>query len=311
VYLAAHPTLRKQRFALKVLHGQLAADPRAADRFRREAQLAARLNHPNLVPVVDAGATPDGLTWMVMAYVAGRSLSQVIAEQAPLPTARAGAIVRQLASGLAHMHANGLVHRDVKPSNVMLVEHDGEEVVKLLDFGMARVFADEDLARLTATGTTLGSPTYMAPEQIFDPHVGPEADLYALGVVLHEMLTGRPPFFGKSGDVTRAKVSRDVAPPSTDGLGPLAWALLAPHPEDRVRSAREVVAAVDTVLDGGTPIAPPPVDDAPRSRAPIAAARTIPRRGAAAGRRRTLYIAAVLLGAALVGGLATWMLGRP
>jgi serine/threonine-protein kinase len=199
-----------------------------------------------VVSVLDFGATREGLHYMVMEYVHGRPLDALIAAEGPLDGMRAAAIARQMAAGLAHAHARGLVHRDVKPANVIVVAHDDGELVKILDFGLASVLRPEEGAALTVEGTTLGTPRYMAPEQIGCSKVGPAADLYALGVTMYEMLAGRPPFEGAS----FAEKMQEGPPPlaTKSGLERLVWSLLAPRPEDRPASGRDVVAAIDEVL---------------------------------------------------------------
>jgi serine/threonine protein kinase len=242
--------------------------------------------------------------------------------------------VRQLASGIAHAHQSGLVHRDVKPANVIVSGGgDGDdEQVRLLDFGMAGLIGAEQIARLTASGVTLGTPLYMAPEQVHDPQVGPPADLYALGVILYEMLTGRAPFRGTAGLIAVQKVRRESPPLETStGLEPLAWALLAPHPDDRMQSARSVVAAVDEVArswrgaspdTGAAPSLPPSPQRPPQSPPPpprsvpssveaaVPTEKVAVRAGAVApSLRRTMRIAATLVAATLAGGLLAWLLG--
>jgi serine/threonine protein kinase len=310
VYLAAHETLTRQRFAIKTLNGTLAGHRGFTARFQREAELAARLSHPNLVPVVDFGVMDDGVPFLVMKHVVGPSLRDVIARDAPLGLERTASIVRQLALALAHVHGRGLVHRDVKPANVIVTTEDGREVPRLLDFGMVGTLDDDALARLTADGMTLGTPLYMAPEQVHDSQVGPGADLYALGVTLHEMLTGRPPFIGRAEAVAAAKVSADVAPlEERTGLEHLAWRLLAPHPADRLQTAREVVVAIDEVLTRGAPSVARSMTVAQCEASAGRAVSSRSRVRQAASLPRGVVIAATLLGATAVGALVSWFAG--
>lgn len=242
VYRAVHVRLGKE-VALKVIRGR--AGPEAAARFEREARAAGRLDHPNVVRALDAGEV-GGTPFLVMEFVPGRTLAQLVRAEGPLPLARACALARQVAAGLAAAHAAGIVHRDVKPSNVMLTP-DG--TAKLLDLGLAVLSGEADPppgaprerpssaagepiteagATLTHTGHALGTRDYMAPEQKAAPQsVGPAADVYGLGATLWFLLTGQPP-----------AGSAPFAPTGAHGLPPEVWrGLLNPDPIDRFASA--------------------------------------------------------------------------
>ena len=248
VYVATHATLKEQRYAIKVLYGDRSGDPGYAERFAREADACAKLDHPNIVTVLDFDTTLEGLKYMVMEFVRGRTLREIIEAEAPLSFRRAASIARQIASALACAHARDIVHRDVKPANVMVEESELGERVKLLDFGIVFSLSLDDSARLTSTGVTVGTPLYMAPEQIKDGVVGPASDLYALGVTMYEMICGRPPFDGSALRVAANKLRLTPDPPSTTtGLDRLTWSLLSPRPEDRPQSAVEVIAALDAL----------------------------------------------------------------
>jgi eukaryotic-like serine/threonine-protein kinase len=186
VYLAHDAELDRQ-VAVKVLAEHLAGDREIRTRFLREGRLAARLTHPNVVAVYDAGEE-EGLPYLVMEHVAGETLAALLARRGRLPPGEAVALVLQACDGLEHAHAAGLVHRDVKPQN-LLVTHDG--TVKVADFGIARA---EGSTQVTQAGTILGTAAYLAPEQATGGAVGPPADVYSLGAVLYELLAGRPPF---------------------------------------------------------------------------------------------------------------------
>jgi serine/threonine-protein kinase len=161
-------------------------------RFHREGAAAARLSHPNTVRLLELGEEDDGLTWMAMEHAAGPTLMDVIEREGRLRPERALRILDQVAASLAEAHEKGLVHRDVKPTNIVLTQVDGEEVAKVLDFGLVKdLSADVDL---THSGVALGSPSFMAPEQVLRKPIDARADLYALGVVTYGMLTGRAPF---------------------------------------------------------------------------------------------------------------------
>ena len=183
--------LLARRVAIKVPLSQHVHDPDFAQRFRREAQAAASLSHPGVVAVYDTGSE-DGTHFIVMEYVDGRTLKDIIRAEGPLYPDRAAEIAADVCAALAAAHARGLVHRDVKPANIMLMP-DGR--VKLMDLGIARVAAGETA---TQTAAMLGTAQYISPEQAQGQTVDYRSDLYSLGVVLYEMVTGRPPFTGDS-----------------------------------------------------------------------------------------------------------------
>jgi serine/threonine-protein kinase len=205
VYQAEHMHMRK-RMAVKVLHHDMTSMPEVVARFEREAMAAAHIDHPNIAVATDFGKTDDGSFFLVLEFVEGASLRDLIARHAPLPVARVLHILRQIASALARAHGMGIVHRDLKPENVMLVERNGDpDFVKVLDFGIAKVPVGEIAASssqrsparasvLTQMGMVYGTPEYMAPEQAAGQHVDGRADQYALGIMTYEMLTGVRPF---------------------------------------------------------------------------------------------------------------------
>jgi serine/threonine protein kinase/Flp pilus assembly protein TadD len=190
VYLAQDLKHRRP-VAVKVLHPYLSANI-GSDRFLREIEIAAALNHPHILPLMDSG-TADGFLYYVMPFVEGDSLRDRLAREGRLPVAEAVELTRKVAGALAYAHARGVVHRDVKPENVML--HEGEAVVT--DFGIAKAVSTEGLDHLTQTGTSVGTPAYMSPEQASgDQELDGRSDIYSLGCMLYEMLTGEPPFTG-------------------------------------------------------------------------------------------------------------------
>ncbi|MGC4069175.1 MAG: serine/threonine-protein kinase [Polyangiaceae bacterium] len=197
VYAAEHLTLRK-KVAIKVLHRDLLRLPNIAARFEREARATARIEHPNVTAAVDFGALEDGALYLVLEFVDGRTLRQELAK-GPLPLPRALHIANQIASLLVTAQSLGIVHRDLKPENVLLVQRgDDPDFVKVMDFGIARMTRgedDEDASQpLTKLGAVFGTPEYMAPEQALGQRVDSRADLYALGVMLFEMLAGVRPY---------------------------------------------------------------------------------------------------------------------
>jgi tRNA A-37 threonylcarbamoyl transferase component Bud32 len=272
--------------------------PMLAKRFSRECRALARIDHPGVVTIHDAGVdgdAVDGELYLVMQRIDGMSLADFVAEHEGVPWPRAAALGAQIATVLAAVHAIPVVHRDLKPSNVML-RPDGTAV--LLDLGIAAVF-DPDLSKLTRTGESLGSPAYMAPEQASSGVAGPPSDLYALGCVLHEVLTGHPVFsaptpyalFAKHAAEapTPVRVLRPDVPP---GLERLVLDLLAKQPQARPASAHEVYSRFVALLPKApadvpdlpfdplrpfhSPMAPPPGSARGPSRAPRAAVRDAP-----------------------------------
>ena len=250
VYRARHEFLDKD-YAIKVLHGQIAADSTMSRRFQREAKTLGQIKHPNVVSVDNFGATTAGLLYMVMEHIDGFTLSQTLRKQGPFAPGRAADIVRQIATGLQAAHRKGFVHRDLKPGNVMLMDDEIEgELVKLMDFGLVSIVSpDENHTQLTQDGQFFGTPMYMAPEQITGHPVTPATDLYALGVILHQMLSGEPPFTGDVKKLAFQHVQTD--PPTLDssygGLADLSRTLMAKSVEDRPADAAEVISAIDTL----------------------------------------------------------------
>jgi serine/threonine protein kinase len=205
VYRARHLFL-DQAVAIKVLAEHRASEPDATRRFVREAKSSFLLDHPHCVRVTDLCATSDGLLYLVMEYLDGRTVGEELDVDGAMAAARALHVARQVAEALGHAHHKGLAHRDLKPDNIMLIARDGDpDFAKVLDFGLAKAF-DDNIARaaavsispLTRDGLVFGTPDYMSPEQAIGGDAGPAADLYALGAVLYHMLTGAPPFVGAS-----------------------------------------------------------------------------------------------------------------
>src|SRR5271156_3531799 len=207
VYLA-RDLLLDRPVALKVLFPELSTDATFVERFRREAQAAANLSHPNIVPVFDWGQS-DSTYFIVMEYVDGEALSSIIKTQAPLEPHQAASIAADIAKALTYAHRHGVVHRDVKPGNV-LIASDGQ--VKVTDFGIARAIGRDE--SVTQTGLVMGTATYFSPEQAQGLGVDGRSDVYSLGVVLYEMVTGRPPFVADTPVAIAYKhVSENPIPP--------------------------------------------------------------------------------------------------
>jgi eukaryotic-like serine/threonine-protein kinase len=233
--------------ALKLLSANAAQKKTALGRFRREAEAVRRINHPNVVTVVDFGADRD-FFYLAMELLDGVTLEQTLALQGALTLEEALRLTRQIAEGLAEAHRLGFVHRDLKPGNIMVVGSGLDERAKILDFGLVGMWGDADLTHLTQDGLAIGTPTYMAPEQLTDSRVGPEADLYALGIVAYEMITGGPPFRGPVREVMMKQIVDRPQP--LDGLlgfGALVMRLLEKAPEERPKDANEVVESIREV----------------------------------------------------------------
>jgi predicted Ser/Thr protein kinase len=252
VYLGTDRVLGRQ-IAVKVLGHQFARDSSFVARFRREAQSAASLNHPNVVSVFDTGSD-DGTHFIVMEYVQGKTLSQLIREGGPLLPERAAEIAASAAQALGFAHRAGIVHRDVKPGNIMLTP-SGD--VKVMDFGIARATASESL---TQTATVLGTATYFSPEQAQGDAVDARSDLYSLGVVLYEMLTGHPPFAADTAvSIAYKHVKEDPVPPSRlnpdvpADLDAIVLKCLAKNPANRYQKAQELLADIER-FQAGLPV---------------------------------------------------------
>jgi eukaryotic-like serine/threonine-protein kinase len=235
VYLA-HDGELERPVALKILAENLAGDATFRDRFEREARLAARLSHPNVVRVFDVGES-DGRPFIVMEYVEGDTLADELGRHGPLPPERAVDLALQICSGLEAAHTSGLVHRDVKPRNLLL-RPDG--VLKIADFGIARA---AESTRLTEIGTILGTAAYLAPEQAEGVEATPAADLYSVGAVLYELLTGRVPYTATSLVELLAKQQAGPPPPIAgvpDWFELAVIRCLEPDPSERPSSAGEL-----------------------------------------------------------------------
>lgn len=243
VYLATHLGLERP-VAVKIIRREFAGDADVADRFLREARTMAKLRHPNAAMIFDAGNLPDGRHFIVMEFVEGETLSQALAREGRFSATRAVDIATQICDVLEEAHRLGIVHRDLKPSNILL----GKRGVCVLDFGVAKVLASSAESThthaSTGSGQIVGTPRYMSPEQCLGQRVGARSDLYSLGILLYEMLAGRPPFVDPLQSALLVKQATAPAPPlprlRQDIPRPLALAvhtLLAKRPEDRPRTA--------------------------------------------------------------------------
>jgi formylglycine-generating enzyme required for sulfatase activity len=242
--------------AVKILHAEQ-NDPKAAERFRREAQASARLKHPNAVTIYDFGVTDDGLQYLVMELVEGESLRQIIKHQGPITPSASVEIMNQVCAALDEAHRHNIIHRDIKPDNIIIHATPSGLRVKVLDFGIAKL-RDDAAGNLTQTGSILGTPHYMSPEQCLGEELDAAADIYSVGIVLYEMLCGRVPFNSPvSTAVVVQHVNQPPAPPRSVNasisreVDAVVLRALAKRPESRPKSAgalaRELSAAVRAI----------------------------------------------------------------
>jgi eukaryotic-like serine/threonine-protein kinase len=315
VFLARDRVLGRD-VALKVLRTQYAHDSEFAERFKREARSAASLSHPNIVQVYDRGDTEDGSSYIAMEYVPGGTLKEKIVGDGPLGTREAAALGAQVAEALEAAHERGMVHRDIKPQNVLLTDRGD---AKVADFGIARAGSSVTISR---TGSVMGTAGYMSPEQALGEPATPKSDLYSLGVVLFEALTGELPYTADNPIAVSMKhVNEPVRPPREidptipEGMDALVTKLMAKDPEDRYASADELADDFWKISRGREPTAAPVAAAATRPQhAPVAASsptRRVPASRPSPVRRRRRRIPwFLILVAALLFFLGTLALLR-
>jgi serine/threonine protein kinase len=259
VYLAEHVKM-KRKSAVKVLHQGMVHDPDAISRFNREASNASQIQHPNVAAIYDFGETPEGLIYLAMEFVDGEPLTKIIERHGALTAARAADIGEQVASALEAAHDMGIIHRDLKPDNIMIARgRAGEDVAKVVDFGIAKAMEGDD-QKVTKTGLAIGTPEYMSPEQLGGDQLDSRTDIYSLGLVTFNMLTGQLPFpsvVSREALIMRltekprtlAEIRTDVQWPAE--LQTVMDKALANHPADRYQHVsqfgRELVTAVATM----------------------------------------------------------------
>lgn len=311
VYRATHTRMSK-RFAVKVLFGDHAAQTRMRARFKREAEAASRLEHPNLVSVVDFGETDSRLLYLVMDFIEGRTCSELVEEEGPLDEQRALRLVREIARGLRHLHSRDMVHRDLKLDNV-LVSTDGEvETPRIVDLGVALLPSDEiTQERLTKQGTIVGTPAFMAPEQAFGDDVDPRSDIFSLGMLFYHLLAGRGPFEGTAVEIIQQNVTQPFPPVEernpdvtvSRDVERLLDRMIEKHASDRFESAQSVIDAIDRIR----PVSmPPSMLTAPATHMSLAEDLSVlPGKTTVSRRWQPLVLAALAgLVAATVAGIA-------
>lgn len=263
VYLVEHVFIEK-KVALKVLAPELSRKADLTARFLQEAKSASRIGHENVIDISDFGQSPEGFVYFAMEYLQGQDLGQVVRAEGAMSWRRARPIILQICKALGAAHAKGIVHRDMKPENVFLIERGGRpDFVKLLDFGIAKVqSADGEGPKLTQTGMIFGTPEYMAPEQAEGKACDQRADIYAVGCVIHHLIVGEPPFSAENfvGMLTKHLLEQPKPPSSRQpsfGITPEMDALvlksLAKKPEERFQSMAELMAAVEAIAESAAP----------------------------------------------------------
>lgn len=305
VYLA-HDDVLDRTLALKILSSRYAEDEEFIERFRREAQNAASLSHPNIVSIFDRGETEDGTYYIAMEYLPGGTLKDRLVKRGPLPARTAAAVALQIAEALKCAHDSNVVHRDIKPHNILITE-SGD--IKVTDFGIARAASS---STMTKTGSILGTAQYLSPEQAMGDPVSPQSDLYSLGVVLYEMLTGELPYNAETPiGIAMKHVSGELRPPvEVDssipvGINAVVMKLLSRNPEDRYPGAAALIADLKRVSSGLDPedagtremtrVMPPAAPPPPPSKV---------RESNGGGFRKFAPVAVALLALLVLAGLA-------
>lgn len=256
VYRAYHDKMERT-VVIKVMQGWLLSNRNAVERFEREAKLTAKLNHPNIVTVFDCGVLNGKEPYLVMEFIKGESLGDKIARQGALPCATAANIIIQICRGLQEAHNSGVIHRDLKPDNILLQDRtDRPDWVKIVDFGISHLA--QGSKRLTKTGKMVGTPEYIAPEQLKDKPIDIRTDLYALGIILYETLTGRVPFEGESAESILMKHLLESPPPMSEMIDDLGDGsafdevvdkALKKDPDERYQTATELRLDVERILN--------------------------------------------------------------
>lgn len=309
VYLGEHTIIGK-KVAVKIMHSQYSEDREVVERFLQEARSASRIGHANIVDIADYGQTQDGRVFLVMEYLDGIELGDVLFREGRIPWQRACRIAIQVCNALQAAHEKNVIHRDLKPGNIFLTTFANQpDFVKVIDFGIAKVLDENEGHKMTKTGMILGTPDYMSPEQATGKPVTPATDIYSLGVILYEMLTGKPPFESDSFMGVLSQHMFDPPPPLRErcpealipeALENITLKALAKAPEDRFESMKAFADALSAIDDSGKG---PPIT-VPAFR-PLAASSS-PGRG-----RLWMKIWAAVIVLLAATAVAVWFLKKP
>ncbi|RME85374.1 MAG: serine/threonine protein kinase, partial [Planctomycetota bacterium] len=270
VYLAQHVDLDEELFAIKILHPEISSDEGLLKRFQREAKVLKRLLHPNSIPLRDFGTLEDGSYYMAMDYCKGKALSKILKEKGRLDYKEVLEMMIQVLDVLELAHKEGIIHRDLKPDNLMIVEEKGQNIVKVLDFGIAKIKEavkggqDTVSSQMTKEGTVMGTPYYMSPEQCSgSSKIDERSDIYSLGMVMYHLLSGKSPYFAESIDQLLRKQMTlypepfDKVVPEADiplSVSKIVFKAIQKEPENRFQSASEMKEACQKVLEGFDPL---------------------------------------------------------
>ena len=337
VYLAEHVKMGRKS-AIKVMSASMSQDPDAVSRFNREANNASRIQHPNICAIYDFGETPDGLMYLAMEFIEGDSLNGILKKSGPMSLQRATSILAQTASALKTAHDAGIVHRDLKPDNIMIAQQGGKDLVKVVDFGIAKaVGGDESGQKVTKTGLVVGTPEYMSPEQLSGDKLDGRSDLYSLALVYYRMITGTLPFQAETSQETMIKRLTDDPMPLRQalptanfppGLQAVMDRALARYAGERyadaVEFADDVKAAIAGVApEGGATMivgandmktmvagAAPSGGAVPKTRIGTAAEKGGAPAPAPTAKSKTGLIAAAVVGVVVLGGGGYALFGR-
>ncbi len=269
--IARTHVLMEKTVAIKVLRPSLAADEKIVARFSREARAASRISHPNALSVTDFGEDENGVVFLVMEFLSGRTLKQLIRDEGPLPLVRVVEIIRQVGDALNAAHQQGVVHRDLKSDNIMLVDTMAGDHAKVLDFGIAKINEPGEArdSGLTAPNLVIGTPQYMSPEQCSqETEIDARSDIYSLGVILYEMLVGHVPFSADSPTMVMMKHLQEPVPSVLDertdlpaSIGRVIARAMAKLPGNRYQNVAELIEDL-TIASGMARFAPVPVQPA-------------------------------------------------
>jgi serine/threonine protein kinase len=306
IFQARHLRLRERHVAVKVLSEEYVREPEIVARFEREVESASRVIHPHVIEVYDAGTTADGMHFLVTELLEGEDLgARIERTQKPVPLDLAVRIARQTAQALGAAHAHGVIHRDVKPENVFIVDVDGQPFVKVLDFGISKIMKGRD-TKLTRTGAVLGTPAYMAPEQARGGNIDARTDVYGVGATLYTALAGRAPYEGEDAATALSKLVSNEEPPRLRSIASsvppelelVVQRAMAKDPRDRYQTALELDAALAAFEAARRP-------DVALAHAPTVQQNSSSTIDAPRGARTAVLFYALVLGVFWIAGAST------